>query len=117
MMKPKMADSATTPTLTTYFGPKMPINTGVMQGSKKAQARTTGNQTKMTKPPDTTTLRHKSPITERNPTMTNTMIQTSNLTPQVTKQTEGSPTTVAMKNPAKPDTKGKKPGNSRKNKN
>jgi len=36
MMKPKTADSATTPTITTYFGLKMPIDTGVMQGSKKA---------------------------------------------------------------------------------
>jgi len=35
-MKPKAADSTTTPVLTTNFGPKMPIDTGAMQGSKKA---------------------------------------------------------------------------------
>jgi len=52
-MKLKVADSATTPTLMTYFGPKMPIDTGAMQGSKKAQARMTRNQTKTTKSPQT----------------------------------------------------------------
>jgi len=33
------------------FGPKMAIDTGAMQGSKKAQAGMTGNQTKMMKSP------------------------------------------------------------------
>jgi len=34
-MKLKVTDSTTTLILTTYFGPKMPINMGAMQGIKK----------------------------------------------------------------------------------
>jgi len=94
MMKPRVADSTTTLILMTYFGPKMPTNMGLIQGSKKAWAGMTGNQTKMTNPLYTMSLQHKSSTVEQNHTTTNTTTHTTNLNQKVAKQTKCSNTMV-----------------------
>jgi len=70
-MKPNAVDSSAPQSIMTYFSPKMPPEMGNNQGTKKAQARMAGKQSKMTQLLTVTTaLYHKSPMTlEQNQVM------------------------------------------------